>query len=48
MGHTFHAYSFIRNSTDNDTYTDTFIEAFKDIDIEAGSQVEKYIRTLRE
>ncbi len=48
MGHTFHAYSFIRNSTDNDTYTDTFIEAFKDIDTEAGSQVEKYIRTLRE
>jgi hypothetical protein len=47
QGHTFHAYSFLRNAWDNDIYTKAFIKALRDIDPGVADTAEKAIQTIR-
>lgn len=47
MGHTFHAYSFLRNHDDNLVYRDTFRLALQDIAPEEVKNLDKYIQTLQ-
>lgn len=45
--HTFHAYAFLRNFEDNETYTRTFIKALRDIDSVAADKASNAINTIR-
>lgn len=45
--HTFHAFSFLRNETDNDTYMNLFLDALRDMDPSEASVAKHQIDILR-
>lgn len=47
MGHTFHAYAFLRNKTHNDIYKNAFRAALKDIAPNKVEQLDKYIEIVQ-